>query len=139
MSKDDLIIVEDEINDQANDAEAIINEDDPVDETIANHPDKFKDRVTKDGENIIVKLAHPKEYAVRKNGVEGKRTLSEVTFRPVNGGDLQATASFRDENERGIQILIRISGLNGALFNIMDMRDIRFCSEAISHFLSDGP
>lgn len=139
MSKDDLIIVEDEINDQANDAEAIINEDDPVDETIANHPDKFKGRVTQDGENITVKLAHPKEYVLRKNGIEQKKTLSEITFRPMNGGDLQSIASFRDETERGIRMFIRISNISEALYQRVDTRDLSFCGDAIAHFLSNGP
>ncbi|WP_435640333.1 hypothetical protein [Micavibrio aeruginosavorus] len=139
MSNEDLILVEDEINEQPSETGTIISEDDPADQATEDQSDKFKGRVTKDGENIIVKLTYPKEYRARKNGVEEKRTLSEVTFRPMNGSDIQNTASFRDENERGIRVLIRISNITEALFQIMDARDIRFCSEAIEHFLSDGP
>lgn len=139
MSKDDLIIIDDEENEKSDQIDTIVIEDAGSEEAVVDTPDKFKGRVTQNGENITVKLAHPKEYTVRKNGTEQKRTLSEVTFRPVNCGDMQETASFRDEQQRGIQILIRISDLSAALFRIVDVRDIRFCSEAINHFLSDGP
>lgn len=125
MKNDDVIV----LDDQQKDEPVIVEQSDDG---------KFKERVTHDGDSIVVKLAHPFTSRYRRNGTEVEETTDKLTFRPVNGGDMRALQSFRDEEEKSIKLFIRLSGLVEAQFDKLRMEDIEFCSEAIDSFLFGG-
>lgn len=124
---DDIIVIDEDA--KANDRCVLVKE-------LA--PEGADDRVIQDGDNIIVKLNHPIKCRFRRNGIEADETVDQLTFRPINGGDLRALSSFRDEEEKSIRLFMRLSGLAEPQFDALRVSDIEFCMEAIDSFLSGG-
>lgn len=121
-----------------NDDIVVIDADTAEDDVVVADEGTNNERITRDGDKITVTLDHPIKCRIKRGGVEREETIDKITFRPPNGGDVRAMASFTNEGEKSIQLFQRLSGLVQSQFDKLDYRDIEFCMNAISDFLLGG-
>lgn len=121
-----------------NDDVVVIDEDADEDAVVVADEGTTDDRITRDGDKIVVTLDHPIQCRIKRGGVEREETIGKLTFRQPNGGDVRALASFTNEEEKSIQLFLRLSGLVQSQFDKMNYHDIAFCMEAIGDFLLGG-
>lgn len=100
--------------------------------------DDYENRVTvnADGSKTYT-LLHPFKQRFRKpGGEEYEKEITSLTFRRFNGGDLSATASFTNEEQRGIQLFLRMAGISETVFEKIDGDDLDAAFQVQASFLS---
>lgn len=108
------------------------------DAPVAGDPADYMSRVTENPDGTkTYQLLHPFKQRFRKAGSrdEYERTIESLTFRRMNGGDLKATASFTNDELRGIQLFLRLSRLSEAEFEKLDQDDLDAAFKVMGSFL----
>lgn len=101
---------------------------------------EIRDRVLiNENGSVTYHLEFPVTVKYRSGNQEREETISEVTFRRVNGKDLRTIAGLKDEGEIMAKIFTNLSNQPMAVFDQMDGKDIEAAFDAISDFFPKPP
>ena len=88
--------------------------------------------------SALLPLEHPVTLTYRKNNQDTTETLTSLTIRRPNGGDLRHIMNFKNEGDQVTQMFMRLSGHPALVFDKLDIADIGRVTEVIGNFTPES-
>ena len=91
------------------------------------------------GEERFYPLKYPITVTLTQGGGSREEVIDKLTFRRLTVADLRATSGIKNEEERGLQLLRRSTGLSETEFDKIDIADLSEAQDQIEDFLPKSP